>query len=222
MTNLTVLEKVDDKLQNQIKKSAISFLETKFQDTFNGSMPAPHECNQFSRQSLAFEFKEKQSGLIELCGEQYSKDELAEQLEILIDLLFPLAYYKTYASKHMEWSHLQRYYQGIQMFNGMDYLFLENYSHEEDLRIDMKCYTIENNRYEEVSDEDMLELCNLCNQYDYYLNNADLLDPLIVKVLINHLREGKIPKERLGGMYPASMFLEPVPDDDWEYVYYID
>lgn len=221
MSNVTLFEKVEDKIQGQLKKSIIAFLEDKLTVTFKGSMPTPTECNQFSRQSLAHEFHQHQFGLMELCKEQYQNSELEDELQMFVDLLFPVAYYKTYASKHMEWNELKRYYQGIRMFNGMDYLFLENYYHEEELMKDLKCYPIHES-FEEVSDVEMLELCDLCNKHDYFLNNSELLDTVIVRALINELKEGRIPQERLHGMYPASMFLEPVPEEDSEYIFYVD
>jgi hypothetical protein len=220
MSNVTLFEKVEDKIQSQLKKSLIAFLEDKFTVTFKGSMPTPRECNQFSRQSLAHEFYQFQHGVMELCREHYQTDECEELLQMYVDLLFPLVYYKTYASKHMDWSNLKRYYQGIRMFNGMDYLFLENYDHEEELMREMKCHPVEGN-YEEATDDEMLELCRLCNVHDYYLNNSELLDALIVRALIKELKEGRIPQERLHGMYPATMFLEPVPEES-EYIFYVD
>lgn len=220
MSNVTIMEKVEDKLHAQLKKSILAFLQEKFMITFKGSMPTPKECNHFSRQSLAHEFYHSQQGLMELSMEHYPKDELEEQLQMFIDLLFPVAYYKTYASKHVEWHQLQRYYQGIGMFNGMDYLFLENYDHEEELMKDMKCHPV-TEAYEEATLEEMLELCDLCNKHDYFLNNSEILDRIIVKALIQELKEGRIPQERLHGMYPASMFLEPVPVES-EYIFYVD
>lgn len=220
MSNLTIMEKVEEKIQNQLKKSILAFLEDKFKVTFKGSMPTPKECNDFSRQSLSHEFYHAQGGLMELCREPYETEELEDQLQMFMDLLFPVAYYKTYASKHVEWHQLQRYYQGIGMFNGMDYLFLENYDHEEELMKDMKCHPV-TEPYEEVTHEEMMELCHLCNKHDYYLNNSEMLDRTIVTALIQELKEGRIPQERLHGMYPASMFLEPVPVES-EYIFYVD
>ena len=221
MSTITLFEKVEDKIQSQLKKSIIAFLEDKFTATFKGSMPTPTECNQFSRQSLAHEFMKSQEGLMELCKEQYRDDEREEQFYIFFDLLIPLAYYKTYATRHLDWSRLQRDYQGIRMFNGMDYLYLENYYHEEELMKDMKCHS-HSDSFEEATVDEMMELCNLCNKHDYYLNNSEMLDGFIVRALIQDLREGRIPQERLHGMYPASMFIEPVPVEESEYIFYID
>lgn len=219
MSNLTLCEKIEDKLQKQVSKSMTTYLENKFTVTFKGSMPTPGECNLFSRQSLAKEFEESQIGLMELCEEHYDEGEWAEQLTMLVDLLIPLAYYKAYATCE-EWSQLKRYYCGIEMFNGMDYLFLENYAHQEELRTDMKCHASAT-PYREKSDEDMQRLCDLCNQNDYFLRHSELLDQTMVRILIQELEKGRIPQERLNGIYPASLFLEPVPIES-EYIFYID
>jgi len=221
MSNITLLEKAEEKVQQRLRKAVLGYLEELFHATFKGSMPTPKECNHFSRQSLAYEFNNSHTDLMELCREHYEKAEYVERIEMLVDLLMPVAYYKTYASKHLKWMQLQRYYAGIRMFNGMDYLFLENYYHEEELMKDMKCYPISEENFEEVTEERMLDLCQLCNTHDYFLINSDVLDKVIVEVLIKELEKGKIPQERLHGMYPATMFLEPVPDES-EYVFYID